>query len=200
MKQSWKPGTVLYPLPAALVSCGSGVSAATSNLFTVAWTGIVCTNPPMLSISVRPERASYPMIRESGEFTVNLTTAAMARATDFCGVRSRRDVADKWAAAGLHPYPGVAVSCPAVDESPISLECKVREVKELGSHHLFIADIVNVLADEAFMDPVTGRFELEKAGLMSYSHGRYYAQGPELGHFGFSVRKTQKKKHKKPNK
>ncbi|MDE6311747.1 MAG: flavin reductase family protein [Muribaculaceae bacterium] len=197
MKESWKPGTVLYPLPAALVSCGHGTDAETSNVFTVAWTGIVCTNPPMLSISVRPERASYPMIRESGEFTVNLTTEAMARATDFCGVRSRRDVPDKWAAAGITPYPGVAVACPAVAESPISLECKVREVKELGSHHLFIADIINVLADTAFMDPASGRFELEKAGLISYSHGRYYAQGPELGHFGFSVKKPASKKKKK---
>lgn len=151
----------------------------------------------MLSISVRPERASYPLIRESGEFTVNLSTTAMARATDFCGVRSRRDVPDKWTAAGLTPCPGVAVACPAVDESPISLECKVREIKELGSHHLFIADIVNVLADTAFMNPESGRFELEKAGLMSYSHGRYYAQGPELGHFGFSVKKPAKKKKKK---
>ncbi|MDE6276543.1 MAG: flavin reductase family protein [Muribaculaceae bacterium] len=197
MKQSWKPGTVLYPLPAALVSCGSGLASETSNVFTVAWTGIICTNPPMLSISVRPERASYPLIRESGEFTVNLTTASMARATDFCGVRSRRDVKDKWKAAGLTPYPGVAVSCPAVAESPISLECMVKEVKELGSHHLFIADIVNVLADEAYLNPTTGRFELEKSGLMSYSHGRYYAQGPELGHFGFSVRKPGTKKKKK---
>ncbi len=197
MKQSWKPGTVLYPLPAALVSCGEGVAPETTNVFTVAWTGIVCTNPPMLSISVRPERASYDLIRSRGEFTVNLTTAGMARATDFCGVRSKRDVADKWSATGLHPYRGEAVSCPAVEESPISLECKVREVKELGSHHLFIADIVNVLADERYMDSDSGRFELEKAGLMSYSHGRYYAQGPELGHFGFSVRKHKTTKKKK---
>ncbi len=196
MKQSWKPGTVLYPLPAALVSCGEGVGPGTSNLFTVAWTGIVCTNPPMLSISVRPERASYPIIKERGEFTVNLTTAAMARATDFCGVRSQRDLTDKWASAGLHAVPGVAVSCPAVAESPISLECRVREVKELGSHHMFIADIVNVLADEAYMDPETGKFHLEDAGLMSYIHGRYYAQGAELGHFGFSVRRPAKKKKK----
>lgn len=189
MKQSWKPGTVLYPLPAVLVSCGTGSDAASSNLLTVAWTGITCTNPPMLSISVRPERASYPIIRSTGEFTVNLTTSAMARATDLCGVRSRNEVDDKWQLAGLHPVPGIAVKCPAVEESPISLECRVRSVLELGSHHMFLADIVNVLADDAFMDPVTGRFELEKAGLMSYSHGRYYAQGPELGHFGFSVRK-----------
>lgn len=193
MKQSWKPGTVLYPLPAVLVSCGEGLSAETSNVFTVAWTGIICTNPPMLSISVRPERASYSIIRERGEFTVNLTTAAMARATDFCGVRSRRDAADKWSAAGLHPYPGTAVDCPAVLESPISLECKVREIRELGSHHMFIADIVNVLADDAYMNSESGRFELESAGLMHYSHGRYYAQGPELGHFGFSVKKNKKK-------
>lgn len=200
MKESWKPGTVLYPLPAVLVSCGLGVSPETTGVLTVAWTGIVCTNPPMLSISVRPERASYPLIVEQGEFTVNLTTAAMARATDFCGVRSRRDVPDKWDAAGLTPVPGVAVACPAVEESPISLECKVRTVTPLGSHHMILAEIVNVLADDRWMDPVSGKFKLEDAGLMCYSHGRYYAQGPELGHFGFSVRKPSgnKSKKKKP--
>lgn len=187
MKQSWKPGTMLYPLPAVLVSCTDGVR---DNLLTVAWTGTVCTMPPMLSISVRPERFSHHLIEQSGEFTVNLTTVAMARATDFCGVRSGADM-DKWEASGLHRYPGVEVSCPAVEESPVSLECKVERKLALGSHDMFIGRIVNVLADERWLDPVTGRFCLEKAGLLNYSHGQYFSQGRELGHFGFSVKKKK---------
>ena len=189
MKVDWKPGTMLYPLPAVLVSCGDAVR---SNLLTVAWTGIMCTNPPMLSISVRPTRYSYNIIKDSGEFTINLTTMAMARATDLCGVVSGADT-DKWAASGLHPLPGRKVSCPLVEESPVSLECKVNKVLELGSHTAFIADIVNVVADDRYLDE-DGRFDLAKAGLMNYSHGHYYGQGRPLGHFGFSVRK------KKPSK
>lgn len=185
MKQSWKPGTLVYPLPAVLVSCGN---ADRSNIFTVAWTGTICTNPPMLYISVRPERFSYDLIKENMQFTVNLTTAAMAHATDFCGVRSGRDC-DKWETTGLTPYPGVAVACPAVAESPLSLECRVKSIMPLGSHHMFIADVVNVLADEAYMNPETGKFEMERAGLMSYNHGAYYTQGEQLGTFGFSVKK-----------
>lgn len=188
MKQSWKPGTLVYPLPAVLVSCGD---AASSNIFTVAWTGTICTNPPMLYISVRPERHSYAMIKANMQFTVNLTTAGMAKATDYCGVRSGRDT-DKWSDTGLHPYPGVAVACPAVAESPLSLECRVKSILPLGSHDMFIADVVNVLADEAYMNPDTGKFEMERAGLMSYSHGGYYTQGDLLGTFGFSVKKNKK--------
>lgn len=180
---------MLYPLPAVLVSCGT---AEASNLITVAWTGTVCTDPAMLYISVRPERFSYGIIKERGEFTVNLTTYAMAQATDFCGVRSGRDT-DKWAATGLHPVPGVANECPSVEESPISLECKLEQIIEFGTHHMMLAKVVNVLADDRYMDQ-NGRFNLEKAGLMNYSHGRYYSQGRELGHFGFSVRKNQTKK------
>ncbi len=176
---------MLYPLPAVLVSCAAGEK---DNLLTIAWTGIICTNPPMLSISVRPERFSHGLIERSMEFTVNLTTLSMAKATDFCGVRSGAEM-DKWEASGLHRYPGVAVNAPAVEESPVSLECKVRSIQRLGSHDMFIAEIVNVLADEKFLDPASGRFELEKAGLMNYSHGQYYCQGRPLGHFGFSVRK-----------
>ncbi len=185
MKQNWKPGTLLYPLPAVLVSCGN---AQCSNLLTVAWTGIICTNPAMLYISVRPERHSYGIIKENMEFTVNLTTAAMAHATDFCGVRSGRDT-DKWSATGLHRCNGVAVQCPYVEESPLSLECKVKSILPLGSHDMFIAEIVNVLADESYMNGESGKFELEKAGLMSYNHGGYYSQGSLLGTFGFSVKK-----------
>lgn len=189
MKQCWKPGTLVYPAPAALVSCGD---CDENNLFTVAWTGTVCTNPAMLSISVRPERYSYGLIKRHMQFTLNLTTAAMARATDLCGVKSGRD-GDKWALCGLNRYPGVAVSCPAVEESPLSIECRVKSIIPLGSHHLFIAEVLNVLADERWLDSETGRFELDRAGLMSYSHGGYFAQGEKLGHFGFSVRKKSTK-------
>lgn len=189
MKQCWKPGTLVYPAPAALVSCGD---CDENNLFTVAWTGTVCTNPAMLSISVRPERYSYGLIKRHMQFTLNLTTAAMARATDLCGVKSGRD-GDKWALSGLKRYPGVAVSCPAVEESPLSIECRVKSIIPLGSHHMFIAEVVNVLADERWLNPETGRFELDRSGLMSYSHGGYFAQGENLGHFGFSVRKKSTK-------
>ncbi len=185
MKQSWKPGTMLNPLPAVLVSCGN---EECSNLLTIAWTGTICTNPPMLYISVRPERYSYPLIKESMEFTVNLTTAEMARATDWCGVRSGKDY-DKWKETGLTPEKGVAVACPSVKESPLSIECKVRKIMSLGSHDMFIADVVNVLADERLIDPETGAFRLDNANLLQYSHGGYFATGEHIGPFGFSVKK-----------
>ncbi len=185
MKENWKPGTLVYPVPAVLVTCGD---SRESNLFTVAWTGTICTNPAMLYISVRPERHSYAMIKANMQFTVNLTTAAMARATDFCGVRSGRDC-NKWEATGLHPCSGVAVECPAIEESPLSIECRVKSIMPLGSHDMFIAEVVNVLADSRWLDPVTGKFDLDAAGLMSYSHGGYFAQGEKLGTFGFSVKK-----------
>ncbi|MDE6288513.1 MAG: flavin reductase family protein [Muribaculaceae bacterium] len=187
MKVSWKPGTMLNPLPAVIVSCGD---SRLSNLITVAWTGTICTNPPMLYISVRPERYSYDIIREKMEFTVNLTTADMATATDLCGVRSGRDC-DKWQLAGLTPEPGVAVECPSVAESPLSIECRVKEILSLGSHDMFIADVVNVLADESLINAETGKFHLADAGLLSYAHGAYYGPGKYLGHFGFSIRKKK---------
>lgn len=176
---------MLNPLPAVLVTCGD---AEHSNLLTVAWAGTICTDPAMLSISVRPERYSYDIIRRNMEFTVNLTTADMAAATDWCGVRSGRDY-DKWKETGLTPVPGVAVHCPAIAESPLSIECRVREVLELGSHHMFVAEVANVLADDRWLDPATGRFDLERANLLIYSHGHYYGTGEHLGHFGFSVKK-----------
>lgn len=185
MKQNWKPGTMIYPLPAALVSCGT---ERQSNLITVAWTGTVCTNPPLCYVSIRPERHSYEMIRSRMEFTVNLTTAAMARAVDWCGVRSGAEH-DKWLATGLTPEPGVKVACPSVAESPLSVECRVREIMHLGSHDMFLAEVLNVRADESLIDPSTGAFRLDNAGLLAYSHGHYYRLGEELGHFGFSVRK-----------
>lgn len=190
MKQSWKPGTLVYPLPAVLVSCGT---AEESNLITIGWTGTICTNPPMLHISVRPERYSHEIICRQMEFTINLTTVEMARATDFCGVRSGRDC-DKWKETGLTQYPGTACACPAVFESPLSIECRVKNITRLGSHDMFIADVVNVLADERFIDPETGHFDLEAARLLSYSHGKYFAPGDYLGHFGFSVKKKTTKR------
>lgn len=190
MKEVWKGGTLLYPLPAVIVSCGN---AEVSNLITVAWTGIVCTNPPMLYISVRPERFSHDIILANMQFTVNLTTVAMARATDLCGVKSGRDC-DKWELAGLHRYSGVAVECPAIEESPLSLECRVSSVSRLGSHDMIVAHIVDALADDRYLDEETGRFSLEKSDLMCYSHGSYHSVGKILGTFGFSVKKNKNKR------
>ncbi|MDE6371832.1 MAG: flavin reductase family protein [Duncaniella sp.] len=184
-KVSWKPGTMIYPLPAVLVSCGN---AQRSNILTVAWTGTLCTNPPMCYISVRPERYSHALIKESMEFTINLTTAAMARATDWAGVRSGADY-DKWAETGLTPSPGVKVACPCISESPLSIECRVKEIVHLGSHDMFIADVINVLADESLINPDSGAFDLAAAGLLNYSHGQYFCQGDPLGRFGWSVKK-----------
>ncbi len=181
---------MIYPLPAVLVSCGSDVDH--SNLITVAWTGTVCTNPTMVYISVRPERFSYPLIRETMQFTINLTTEDMARATDWCGVRSGHDY-DKWKETGLTPAKGVAVTCPYIEESPLSLECRVKTILPLGSHDMFIAEVLNVIADEKYIDPATGAFDLASARLINYSHGHYFAQGPEIGRFGWTVKKTKKK-------
>ncbi len=188
MKQEWKPGTMIYPLPAVLVSCGT---MERSNLLTVAWTGTICTDPAMCYISVRPERYSYDIIKSRMEFTINLTTAAMARATDWCGVRSGRDY-DKWAESGLTPAPGVKVGCPQVAESPLSIECRVKEILHLGSHDMFIAEVLGVYADESLMDATTGAFRLGDAGLLNYTHGQYYSQGEPLGRFGWSVAKKKK--------
>ena len=188
MKQSWKPGTMVYPLPAALVSCGT--FDGESNLITVAWTGTICTNPPMLYISVRPERYSYELIRKTMEFTLNLTTASMARATDWCGVRSGRDY-DKWAETGLTKVAGVKVGCPYVEESPISIECRVKSIMSLGSHDMFIADVLNVLADDRYLDEESGAFDLAASGLIAYSHGGYYQLAEKIGGFGFSVKKKK---------
>lgn len=185
MKQSWKPGTMIYPLPAVLVSCGT---MERSNIFTVAWTGTICTNPAMCYISVRPERYSYGLIKEQMEFTINLTTLNMAKATDWAGVRSGRDY-DKWRETGLTPVKGVKVACPHIAESPLSIECRVREIVHLGSHDMFVAEVLDVLADEQFIDADTGAFMLDKADLLSYSHGAYYTLGETIGRFGWSVKK-----------
>lgn len=188
IKRSWKPGTMIYPLPAVLVTCG--LSVEDSNMLTVAWVGTINTDPAMCYISVRPERYSYGIIKENMEFTINLTTADMARQTDWAGVKSGRDY-DKWSETGLTPVPGVMVRSPYINESPLSIECRVESIIPLGSHHMFIAKVVNVLADERFIDPETDSFDLGRAGLLNYTHGHYYSQGEELGRFGFSVKKKK---------
>lgn len=188
-KITLKPGTLLAPLPAVLVTCGTIEKA---NALTIAWTGIINTIPPMTYISVRPERHSYPIIKETGEFVINLTTSAMARETDFCGVRSGRDM-NKIEKCKLTLSEGKTVSAPVIEQSPLSLECKVREIKELGSHHMFIAEITGIQAEERYMDS-KGKLNLQQSGLMAYSHGEYFALGRKLGDFGFSVRKKPKRK------
>ena len=186
-KQNFKPGNMLYPLPAVLVSVAD--KKGNSNLFTVAWTGTICSDPPMVSISVRPERYSYHMIEETGEFVINLTTEALAYDTDYCGVKSGKDV-DKWKETGLQKVPGEKVNVPMVEESPVTLECRVTEKKELGSHHMFLAEVVAVHVDEKYMDE-TGKFHLNDAKPLVYSHGRYLSTGKEIGFFGYSVQRKK---------
>ncbi len=199
-KQIWKPGNMVYPLPAVMVSTAD--REGNDNIITVAWTGTVCTNPAMLYISVRPERYSYHMLRESGEFVVNLTTEKLAKATDWCGVRSGRDF-DKW--KEMHLTRGKAEKltyAPIIQESPVNIECKVTEVQELGSHHMFLAKVEAVQVDESYMNE-TGKFELNDTQLLAYSHGEYYTLEKKLGTFGYSVRKQtagKKKKNKKGKK
>ena len=184
-KQVWKAGNMVYPLPAVMVSTAD--KEGNTNIFTVAWTGTVCTNPAMVYISVRPERYSYHMIEESGEFVINLTTEALTYATDYCGVRSGKDV-DKFKEMGLTAIPASVVKAPMIGESPVNIECKVREIKPLGSHDMFLADVVAVHADEKYMDE-KHKFHLEQAEPIIYSHGTYFACGEQLGTFGYSVKK-----------
>ncbi len=184
-KQSWKPGNMLYPVPAVLVSCRD--KEGNDNVFTVAWAGTICSDPVMLSISVRKERYSYPMIKESGVFVVNLTNKELVRATDYCGVKSGRDE-DKFETAHITKGEAVKINAPIVMESPVNIECQVEQVIPLGSHDMFIAKVVNVSVSEEYIDE-KGAFHLEDTGLVAYSHGRYYELGNELGSFGYSVRK-----------
>lgn len=187
-KQVWKGGNMLYPLPAVMVSCAN--EAGEKDIVTVAWAGTVCTNPPMLSISLRPERHSYHIIRESGEFVVNLVTARLQRACDWCGVRSGRDY-DKWEECRLTAVPSSALElAPAIAESPVNIECRVRDVLELGSHHLFLADVLAVQVEESLLD-ARGKLDLARANLAAYSHGEYFELGRRLGSFGYSVRKRK---------
>ncbi|MBQ9926491.1 MAG: flavin reductase family protein [Lachnospiraceae bacterium] len=184
-KQSWKPGNMLYPLPAVLVTVAD--KQGNQNIFTVAWAGTVCSDPAMVSISVRPERYSYHMIEETGEYVINLTTEKLTYATDYCGVKSGRDV-DKFKEMKLTPVAADKVSAPLLAESPVNIECKVKEIIKLGTHDMFLAEVVAVHADEAYMDE-KGKFSLTKAHPMVYSHGTYFSLGKELGTFGYSVRK-----------
>ena len=188
-KQTWKAGNMVYPLPAVMVSCGR--EGERPNIITVAWTGTICTNPPMLYISVRPQRYSYDILCETGEFVVNLTTKKLAKATDYCGVRSGRDV-DKFKETGLTAVPALHVKSPMIAESPVNIECRVTEKKELGSHHMFLAEVLAVHVDEGYLDE-KGRFRLNESGLIAYSHGEYLGLGKEIGTFGYSVKKTKGK-------
>ena len=189
-KQTWQGGNMLYPLPAVMVSCAN--AEGERDIVTVAWAGTVCTNPPMLSISLRPERHSYHIVRESGEFVVNLVTARLQRVCDWCGVRSGRDY-DKWEECHLTPAPATTLElAPAIAGSPVSLECRVRDVLVLGSHHLFLADVMAVQVEESLLDE-RGRLDLARAGLTAYSHGEYFELGRRIGTFGYSVRKRQSK-------
>lgn len=186
-KELWKPGNMLYPLPVVMVSVTDGEGS--DNIITVAWTGTVCSDPPMLSVSVRPERHSYSMLKQTGEFVVNLVTRELVYATDYCGVKSGREV-DKFREMKLTKLPASRVKAPLIGESPVNLECRVSQVIPLGTHNMFLAEIVAVHADRQYMDE-KGKFHLERANPVVYSHGAYLATGENLGTFGYSVRKKQ---------
>ena len=188
-KVIWKPGTMIYPLPAVMVSCGT--DPAEYNIITIAWTGTVCTDPPMCYISVRPGRHSYNIIRKNGEFVINLTTKKLAFATDWCGVKSGR-VHRKFEEMGLTPVPASKVRAPMIKESPVNIECIVKEIRELGSHHMFISEVVTIHADKELIDEKSGALRLANAGLIEYLHGKYYETGQLIGKFGFSVEKKIK--------
>lgn len=186
MKQDWKPGTLIYPLPAVMITCGKDETEY--NIITASWVGTICTNPPMCYLSLRPERYSYGIIKRNMEFVINLTTEELAKATDWCGVRSGKDF-DKFEETGLTPVASSIVKAPSIEESPLNIECRVKEILSLGSHDMFIADVVNIKADDKFIDPSNGKFNLQDARPIAYSHGEYYALGESIGHFGWSVKK-----------
>ncbi len=188
MKTAFKPGTMIYPLPAVMVTCGD--NPENYNIITIAWTGTICSDPPMCYISVRPQRHSHELISRTGEFVINLTTTALARQTDWCGVKSGRDV-NKFREMKLHPEQAQIVKAPLIKESPLNIECKVFDVKHLGTHDMFMANVVAVNAEESLIDKSTGAFQLNHAGPLAYSHGKYYALGEKLGGFGFSVKKRK---------
>ena len=197
-KVMWKPGTFLYPLPAVMVSCGT---MEKSNIITVAWTGILNTNPAKVYISVRPTRYSYNLIKENREFVINLTNKQLAKATDWCGVKTGAKV-DKFKEMKLHKEKANFLKCPMIKESPVSVECRVTEIKELGSHHMFVADVLAINADEKYIDE-KGAFDISKCDLIAYSNGHYYSLGKKIGKFGYSVQKrknTRKKAVKKVKK
>ncbi len=191
-KEFWKAGNMLYPLPAVMVSCAR--PGEKPNIVTVAWTGTICTNPAMVYISLRPERYSYDMIKETGEFVINLSNKKLVKAVDYCGVKSGRDV-DKFKEMNLTPVKGEKVSAPYIAEAPVSIECKVTQILELGSHHMFIAKVEGVHVDKQYIDE-KGKFNLNQADMIVYSHGEYYDLDKQLGTFGYSIRK--KPVEKKP--
>ena len=188
-KEMWKPGTFVYPIPAVMVSCGT---MEKSNIITVAWTGILNTNPAIVYISVRPERYSYNLIKQQGEFVINLTTKDLVRQTDWCGVKTGAKV-DKFKEMKLHKEKANFVKCPMIKESPVSIECKVREIKELGSHHMFVADVLSINADKKYIDS-KGTFDISKCDLIAYANGKYFTLGKQVGKFGFYVQKKKKRK------
>ena len=189
-KQYWQGGNMLYPVPAVMVSLGR--EGERPNIITVAWAGTVCSAPPMVSISVRKERYSYDILKETGEFVINLVTKDLAFATDYCGVKSGRDV-DKFSQMKLTQLPSKYIQAPGIAESPLNLECKVTQVLPLGSHDMFLAEVLGVTVDEQYMDE-NGKFHLNDAGLVAYSHGEYFQLGEKLGKFGYSVQKNRKKR------
>ena len=190
-KTDWKPGTMIYPLPAVLVSCGA--TPEEFNVMTVSWTGTICSNPPMCYVSIRPERHSYDIIKRNMAFVINLTTLDLAFATDWCGVKSGRNF-DKFKEMNLTPVLSDKVSAPYVVESPVNIECRVTEIKPLGSHDMFIAEVIGVKASEKFIDSKTQALDLKRTVPLAYLHGKYYTVGEFLGKFGFSVEKPKKKK------
>ena len=190
-KVAWKPGTMIYPLPAVMISCGE--TEEEYNIITVSWVGTVCTNPPMCYISVRPGRHSYEIIKRTGEFVINLTNEKLARATDWCGVRSGKNY-NKFKEMNLTAVKAEKVNAPLIAASPLCIECKVTQIIPLGSHDMFIAEVVNVQADQQYIDKETDKFDLAKAKLIAYSHGHYYKLGEEIGKFGWTVQKKKKKK------
>jgi flavin reductase (DIM6/NTAB) family NADH-FMN oxidoreductase RutF len=193
-KVLWKPGTMIYPLPAVMVSCGS--VPAEYNILTISWTGTICTDPAMCYISVRPSRFSYGIIKKNGEYVINLTTKSLAYAADWCGVKSGA-VHDKFKEMKLTPGPATKVKAPLIMESPVNIECIVKEIKELGTHHMFISEVVAVHAEKELFDNKTGLFRLDLAIPLCYSHGKYYETGKYLGKFGFSVEKKRKSRKTK---
>lgn len=187
-KQNWKPGTLVYPVPAVMVSCGNFKDEY--NIITVSWVGTICSDPAMCYISVRKNRHSYDIIKKNMEFVINITNEDLAKATDWCGVKSGAEV-NKFEEMGLTPQKATIVQAPIIGESPLCIECRVKEIIELGSHDMFIANVVNIQADERFIDPETGTFKLDEAKLITYSHGHYYSLGEEIGKFGWTVQKKK---------
>ena len=184
---NFKPGNMLYPLPAVLISCAD--KAGNKNVFTVAWAGTICSDPAMVSISVRKERFSHHMIKETGEFAINLTTSDLAFATDWCGVKSGKNV-DKFKEMNLTKEKLNHIQCPGIKESPVTIECKVREIRELGSHNMFIADVLSIDADNKYIDE-NGSFDITKCNLIAYANGKYFEMGKKVGTFGYSVKKNK---------